>query len=187
MSIISITSSNGKTALIDEVDADLTRYNWYSLPNEYFCRRVYIPGRSSNKAFYLHREILTRIEGCELTRKEVTDHIDRNRFNNVRSNLRLASKAENAYNMKLPSHNTSGFLGICQVNRKYKLDVWVVDIKYMENGERKRRRLGTITGKINAAKTYDIGAAKLHGKFASFNFPEDWLWDDLQQCWLRVN
>ena len=57
--------------------------------------------------------------------KTIVDHIDRNRTNNDISNLRWASKSENAINCKIREDNTSGCRGVC-FNKRSKL--WLARI-----------------------------------------------------------
>lgn len=188
MSIITISLPNGKSTIIDEVDADLALLRWNILPTNYVTRVQRIKGTKKQKGYYLHRMILERIEGRELTKKEFTDHIDGNRLDNRRCNLRLADKAENAVNRgasKTKTNGNKGFKGVSQHCQKPWF--WCARIRAKVDGTAKNIYLGIYRCPIEAAKVHDEAVAKYHGKFAHFNFSDNWLWDDLQQCWLRVN
>ena len=69
------------------------------------------------------------------------DHIDRNPFNNKKSNLRLATRQENNRNCSISTNNTSGITGITWYSRKNKWIAYIgVDYKrihlgYFENKE----------------------------------------------------
>jgi len=90
---------------------------------------------------------------------EFIDHIDGNRSNNKIENLRPATHNENARNCKTPSHNTSGFKGVCWDKRKNK---WMAYITV----NNKLKFLGYHEKIENAHLAY-ISAAKLHfGSFA---------------------
>lgn len=66
----------------------------------------------------------------------VIDHIDQNKLNNKRENLRYLTKSGNAINSKLSSNNTTGVKGITRNRNKKK---WIAQI--MVN--RKHIHLGT--------------------------------------------
>ena len=72
--------------------------------------------------------------------KEI-DHINRNKLDNRRSNLRLVSRKVNARNKGLYSHNTSGYTGVVNVKGK-----WVAQIKV----DGRNIRLGTYSKKTDA-------------------------------------
>lgn len=58
----------------------------------------------------MHRVIAERM-GLDITRKQV-DHRDRDKYNNQRSNLRVATNGLNRANSDLNSNNKSGFKGV---------------------------------------------------------------------------
>lgn len=187
MSIITIPLPNGKFTIIDDIDSDLVLLRWNLLPTNYVNRTERIKGTKKQKGYYLHRIILERIEGRLLTKTEHTDHIDGNRLDNRRCNLRLADKAENACNRgasKTRTNGNAGYKGVSQhcQNRSF----WCARIRANIDGKTKNMYLGIYRCPIEAARVHDDAVAKYHGKFAHFNFPDNWLWDDLQQCWLRV-
>jgi hypothetical protein len=57
---------------------------------------------------FLHRMIL----GLDKTDKKITDHINRDRLDNRKSNLRVSSHFLNSHNRKLSRVNTSGVTGV---------------------------------------------------------------------------
>ena len=54
----------------------------------------------------LHRIILN------VDKNDISDHINQNKLDNRKSNLRLVTLSENGFNSKLPSSNTSGVKGV---------------------------------------------------------------------------
>lgn len=92
----------------------------------------------------------------------VVDHIDRNIFNNKRSNLRLVSNSENAMNRPKQGNNTSGYKGVSWNRIKNKWEAYI-------SVNRKRKFLGYFECKIEAAKAYNKAALEKHGEFAFQN------------------
>jgi len=87
------------------------------------------------------------------------DHIDGNRSNNKIDNLRPATINENARNSKKPSHNTSGYKGVCWDKNRSK---WMAYITI----NNKFKSLGRYDQIEDAHLAY-TNAAKLHfGNFA---------------------
>lgn len=69
----------------------------------------YLTGRIDNKLMQSHRVIWAIVHGYW---PDMIDHIDGNRSNNLLSNLRSVSKAENNRNQQLHATNTSGRVGV---------------------------------------------------------------------------
>lgn len=100
---IEILIKPGCVALVDPIDADLAQFKW-SISNGYAMRK--------RCTVVLHRIILERkINRCLLP-GELVDHIDGDRLNNRRSNLRVATQSQNQFNRSKPRNNTSGFKGV---------------------------------------------------------------------------
>ena len=90
------------------------------------------------------------------------DHINRNRLDNRRSNLRVATDTQNCRNSGIRSHNTTGYKGVA--HRKHSTRWWariVVDGKFIY--------LGQYDTAEEAALAYNKAAIKYFGEFASPN------------------
>lgn len=88
------------------------------------------------------------------------DHINRNRLDNRRSNLRICTRAQNKANTEPQKNNTSGFKGI-----SWNIDKWRADI-YIKG---KRIYLGRYSSKEKAAEMYNKAAKFVWGDFAWLN------------------
>lgn len=70
-------------------------------------------GYAYSRGKTLHRYILPKIKGL------VIDHIDRNKLNNKKSNLRHVTQTENKRNQKVNVNNQLGIRGISIRGKKY--------------------------------------------------------------------
>jgi hypothetical protein len=93
---------------------------------------------------------------------EYLDHINGDKFDNRKSNLRICTKAENCRNSKMKSINTSGYKGVSWRKRDKKWSA-IITVNYKNIG------LGYYENKIEAAKAYNKAALKYHGEFARLN------------------
>ena len=62
------------------------------------------------RRYFVHRIIWKLVTGDD---PDEIDHIDGNRSNNKINNLRSVCRKENKKNVKKPSNNTSGTIGVC--------------------------------------------------------------------------
>ena len=118
-----------------------------------------IPGRTNGKKKYkvlkMHRMIMSSPVGINV------DHINGNGLDNRTENLRHATAAQNARNMRKKSNNNP-YKGI-----HFKRGKWDAEIRCGDQ----REWLGSFSDPLDAAKAYDAAAIRLHGEFAKINFP----------------
>lgn len=139
-----ISLSQGKSAIVDDQDFEwLNNYTW-CFQHGYAKRNIYINGSYSKKSpkykvIWMHRLINKTPKGFD------TDHIDRNKLNNQRNNLRTVTRSQNKLNVGLSKKNTSGYLGVyfSKVESKWKAQI---------NWNGKRYSLGTFDNKKEAIR-----------------------------------
>lgn len=104
----------------------------------------------------VHRAIMN------VGKSDTVDHINLEKKDNRRNNLRLASYQQNSINKSPTILNKSGYKGVSfeKQTKKFRADI-------RHNG--KRYNLGRYSSAIDAAKAYDEMALKLHGDFAWLN------------------
>lgn len=138
--------------LLSEEDADLKQYRWH-------LNGGYLRGRIDGKRIYLHQVIAKRM-GIEGT----PDHINRDRLDNRRCNMRSASAAENCRNQSGHLEQRKGdYKGITPGRRG---NGWRAQITF----EGENVPLGTWATAELAAHAYDSAARFLFGEFAACNF-----------------
>ena len=148
-----------KVALVDQDEFEwLSNWKWSCTSHGYACRGTTGRGGVKN-TYYMHREIINAKDGQDV------DHINGNRLDNRKANLRLCNRSENMMNSSGISDRSSSFKG---VHWNKKQERWVAQIS--EN--KKVRHLGSFEDETEAAKAYDQSARKAHGEFAKLNFPE---------------
>lgn len=150
--------------LLDEQDyARLSKYTIQSPQGVPFCSQNLV-----------HREIAEKMFG-DLGDSEI-DHINGNRFDARRSNLRKCSSQQNSYNRGLTRRNTTGYKGVSQPKKVAPLYMATIHV------DGQRIHIGNFINKRDAAIAYDIYAKQYHGEFAKLNV-FDTSKDDLE----RVN
>jgi hypothetical protein len=150
-----IKLTQGKVATIDNIDFDLTQNKWQ------YHRGYAIRHNSKDHRLIdrMHRIILIRKLGH--ARFKYADHINGNKLDNRRDNLRPATVFQNQHNRKKQT-NVSGYKGVIW-NKK--LRRWQVMIQV----KNKRIHLGLFDKKLDAAKAYNDAAKKYHKEFAKLN------------------
>lgn len=105
-----IPVTGGKYALVDDEDFEfLMQWKWEETPNGYARRnesKTTLSRRVKQTKFYMHRVVNSTPKGMD------TDHINRNKLDNRKCNLRMVTRSENMRNTGLQRNNTSGYKGI---------------------------------------------------------------------------
>ena len=158
---IVIQLTKGQSTWISPEDADLANIKWQanggSDRSRYACRQN--PEHKSQKE-YLHRVILERLLSRPLLKGEVVDHINMNKLDNRRENLRVATRSQNQENRGMPRNNKSGYKGVSWVKKDKK---WTARIKH----NKEAYSLGFFKTPEEAYQAYCDKARELHGEFAN--------------------
>lgn len=150
-----IPLTQGKVALVDDEDfARLSQFRWhnqcgYAARNEKTER-----GR---RTIFMHRLVVSVPKGME------TDHINGNRADNRKCNLRICTHRQNIANYTaLNSKNKSGYKGVYwdEEVRKWRACIRPDNIA---------KHLGYFSSPEEAARAYDNAAKNVFGEFAATN------------------
>lgn len=151
--------TQNKKALVDEEDYGyLSQWKWSYHPEGY-AKRTLDTHRSSSRRTtttrFLHQEVFK-------SPSQRIDHINGNKLDNRKCNLRGATVAQNAMNKKKCSKYSSKYKGVhwCKKAKK-----WIAQIKL----QGKSTHLGSSCREEEAANIYNIAAIKHFGEFAKLN------------------
>ncbi|RYE96053.1 MAG: hypothetical protein EOO77_41705 [Oxalobacteraceae bacterium] len=141
----------GKVA---EVDDDVwfwaRNFTWFLSGNGY------VSTRSGGRTMTMHRIIMGNPQGLDV------DHINGNRLDNTRVNLRAVTRQQNMMNMGPRSNKASRFKGV----GLHKVGRWNARITV----DGKNLHLGMFDHEEDAARAYDAAAIIHYGQFARLNF-----------------
>lgn len=155
-----IPLTGGYEAIVDAIDLRLLNdSSWHAgvvrkssgAVCHVYARRSTPKGRTGQEVL-MHRIIACPPEGL------VVDHIDGDGLNNLRSNLRIATPAQNNHNQRKRVDNTSGVKGVHWHKRANK---WKAQISF----DGRVRHIGLFHDIELAAAAYAQESARLHGEF----------------------
>lgn len=138
--------NSGKSAIIDDGDFDwLDKWKWrFDQNTGYAFRREYSYGK--RLWISMHRVILSPAVGM------MADHMNRDKLDNRRSNLRAVDSSGNNHNKGITTRNKSGIPGVCW---REKTKRWRSSVGYQNRAV----ALGEFKNKDDAANAFI--AAKL--------------------------
>lgn len=146
-----ITTAAGRQILVDTEDVPrLSRYTWCVEGTGYAM------SRSGGNAIKMHRFLLDASKG------NFVDHINGNRLDNRKQNLRICKKQQNEFNAKVRADSTTGFRGVSFEKRRHKYRAYITI-------DQKQQHIGSFDTAEAAARAYNDKALQLFGDFARLN------------------
>ena len=144
------------STLVDSEYSYLSKYVWYRDSYGYAVRKVKpLGGKWTN--IKMHREII------DAPKDKFVDHINGDRLDNRRANLRLCNNSENLRNRGKNKNNACGYKGVYWKKDAKKFVAKIYD------GD-KSIHLGYFEFPEDGAKAYDEKAKEIFGEFANLNF-----------------
>ena len=160
MKELKLTNTN-KVALVDDADYEMvSKHSWRLHKRGYVVCGVSKSGKQ--RTLRLHRVIM----GVTDPKIEV-DHINQDKLDNTRKNLRLCTRQNNSFNRgKYKKNASSQYVGV-----HYRADIkrWAAAIMY----NYKAIYIGVFKQEKDAALAYNKKAKELFGKFACLNQIEE--------------
>jgi hypothetical protein len=156
-----IPLSRGMVAIVDDEDYDfLSQWKWSASHQGYAVRR------QGGKIIIMHRALLG-YDG-----KNEIDHINREKWDNRKSNLRIVSHADNNKNRPKTSRNKCGRKGV--IYNKQLSKPWVTHIT-IRDGENNKIHYHVVNYENidDATVAYDVQALRYFKEFAYTNFPRE--------------
>lgn len=145
--------------LVDDEDFEYLDQWFWSFDRRYVYRKEYLGmdgGKQKYKKIYLHRLIMNTPEGFD------TDHINHDKLDNRKENLRIVSRSQNNMNQRPQIGRTSKYKGVHWNKRGGN---WKSEIKM--NGKSKWSRV--FKTEQEAVIAYNKAAKELFGEFANIN------------------
>jgi hypothetical protein len=148
-----------EVAIVDDEDyALLSRYSWTTNQKGHVKTHIYLG--KSHHTLLLHRLIMNP------TNEQQVDHINRNKLDNRKENLRICYSMQNSWNRsKYDFPKYSKYKGVSFIKNRNK---WTAYITY--NGC--RYFLGYYNFEDDAARAYNEKAQEFFGEFAVQNYIE---------------
>ena len=150
-----VTLTMGYEAIIDAADIHLVGgVSWRANKSRNAVYAAHHKRRDGKRSFItMHRVIVSAPENMSV------DHINGDGLDNRRANLRLATNAENMWNMRRPARNTSGYKGVSWNKR---ISKWKAQIQV----KGKIMHLGSFDDPQKAHAAYCDAAARHFGEYA---------------------
>lgn len=158
--ISSLILRNGEETLVDSEDYEnLCRFVWSKHSAGYVVRSEGSSRKSTFKQYLLHRELLAAPESSYV------DHINGDKMDNRKVNLRLCTNKDNTRNSSPHKDSSSVYKGVSWYSPTSN---WTSRI----SADGFLYHLGRYPTELEAATAYDKKAKELFGEYAWLNFPD---------------
>jgi hypothetical protein len=180
---IVVPLTDGLIAWVSPDDVPIGRMGWRAKKSgrgqweHYYASHGYTIG-SVRGEYMLHTLVWERANDTKLPDGFLVDHINQDKLDNRRENLRLATRGDNEGNKKkrrtqAGGKTSSGYKGVTKMktpkDRNPRTKPWRCTITI----DKKQKALGCYASEKEAARTYDKAALEHFGEFAYLNFPEE--------------
>lgn len=144
--------------LLGPEDNDLLQHTWWLV-------KGYPAGRINGKYTYLHQVVLARkLGGIPLDRE--TDHVNGNKLDNRRENLRAVTSSQNKMNRDKYPRTSSRYIGVSYMGGTHKRRKhWRAYVKVAG----KQIAIGYFLTQEQAARARDKVALLLYGEYGRLN------------------
>ena len=153
MKEIKLSNNRGITLVDDEDYENLLKYKW-RINKGYARTSIKIYGKWKSKT--MHRIIM------DVSNKFQVDHIDNNRLNNQKNNLRIVTQQQNNMNRIKGKNCSSKYKGVSKAKDR---NTWRAAIRF----NKKYIHIGCFLNEKDAAGAYNDKARELFGKYANLN------------------
>lgn len=152
----------GLFAIVDEEDCEIvSRYRWRAkqINGHYYAYTTVVHASGKRADLPMHRLLTDAPSGVDV------DHEDGDGLNNMRTNIRHASKSQNRINAGKNRNSDCPYKGVHWSKAK---GAWRAMIQY----NKRDILVGTTDDPVWAAHLYDAACIYLFGEFAKPNFPD---------------
>lgn len=140
----------------EDYEALVSRGSWHF---DRYAKRVEETAETGKRVVYMHRLLI------KVPDDKQVDHINGDRLDNRKSNLRLMTIAENTARQHKFRGGSSRFKGVAWDKSRNRWKAYI-------GKDYRKIQLGRFDNEVEAAKAYDAAALGLFGLDAIVNFPE---------------
>lgn len=153
-----IILQNDLIAIVDDDKIEyLSKFNWRGIKKGNTWYAVRQEGHhDARKTIYMHHQLL------KPENDKVCDHVNGCGLDNRIENLRLCTRKQNSYNIRMSKKNTTGYKGVSFDRRFNKYVAYI-------GSQKTRKYLGSFNDVKSAAAAYNAEAIRRHGEFARLN------------------
>ena len=175
--------TDGLIAWVTPKDEPLARMGWRAKKSgrgkwvHYYASHGYTIGDVRGE-YMLHTLVWERANETVLPAGFLVDHINQDKLDNRRENLRLATRSDNEANKKKRRTQAGGktsskYKGVTKMKtpegKNPRTKPWRSTLTF----DMKQRALGCYATEEEAARAYDKAAFEMFGEFSYLNFPEE--------------